>query len=105
MNLLGIISTKIFMNGYANNNIPESSLASTSIINILLTGAKFMLIPYFGMKYNKWYEYIVDKDNNKYLRYGLRVLYAGLDITKSEEKLKRNVEAKIVHKRPIFRRK
>ena len=102
MNLLGIISTKIFMNGYANNNIPESSLASTSIINILLTGAKFMLIPYFGMKYNKWYEYIVDKDNNKYLRYGLRVLYAGLDITKSEEKLKRNVEAKIVHKDQYF---
>ena len=61
MNILGIISTKIFINGYDNNNIPNNSLASTSIINILLTGAKFMLIPYFGMKYNKWYEYIVDE--------------------------------------------
>lgn len=102
MNLLGIISTKIFMNGYSNNNIPESSLASTSIINILLTGAKFMLIPYFGMKYNKWYEYIVDEKNDKYIRYGLRVLYAGLDITKSEKKLKNNVDTKIVHKDQYF---
>ena len=102
MNLLGIISTKIFINGYDNNNIPNNSLASTSIINILLTGAKFMLIPYFGMKYNKWYEYIVDEKNNKYIRYGLRVLYAGLDINKSEKKLKNNVENKIVNKDKYF---
>jgi hypothetical protein len=105
MNLLGIVSTKIFLNGYANNNIPNSSLASTSIINILLTGAKFMLIPYFGMKYNKWYEYIVDEENeesNKYLRYGLRVLYAGLDITKSQAKLTTNRNKNKVHKDQYF---
>ena len=35
------------------------SLASTSIINILITGVKFMLIPLDASEYNKWYEYIV----------------------------------------------
>lgn len=101
-NLIGIISTKIFINGFSNNNLPSSTLISTNIFNIFLTGLKFMLIVTFGKKYNKWYEYIVDVKNNKYVRYLLRGLYAGLDIKTSENKLEKNIKNNIVDKNLFF---
>jgi len=100
--LLGTISTKIFINGFANNNSPDSVLTGTSIFNVILTGLKFMLIVPLGKKYNKWYEYIVDEKNNKFVRYLLRVLYTGLDIRKSENKLAKNIETGIVDKNLFF---
>jgi len=96
-NLIGIISTKIFVNGFSNNG----SL-SINIFNIFLTGLKFMLIIPLGKKYNKWYEYIVDIKNNKYIRYLLRGLYAGLDIKTSENKLEKNIKNNIVDKNLFF---
>lgn len=96
--LLGTVSTKILITGFTNNNTPTSGIASSSVINVLLTGLKFSLAVLFGKKYNKWYEYIVDENNPKWQRYLLRCLYAGLDIRKSSNQLNKNTKKGIVNK-------
>jgi hypothetical protein len=96
--LLGTVSTKILITGFTNNNTPTSSIISSSVTNVLLTGLKFSLVVLFGQKYNKWYEYIVDEKNPKWQRYLLRCLYAGLDIKKSDNQLNKNTKAGIVNK-------
>lgn len=80
--ILGTLSTKLLLNGFSSNN--SSQNVGSTIINVFLTGFKFIWIVILGEKYNKWYEYILDPEVNDYKKYALRILFAGIDIDEAQ---------------------
>ena len=49
---------------FSSNN--SSQNIGSTIFNVFLTGFKFIWIVILGEKYNKWYEYIIDPEDNDY---------------------------------------
>ena len=86
--ILGPISTKMYLNGFSNNN--SDANVGVTVFNVLMTGLKFVMIAILGTKYNKWYEYMNDGNQYDWKRLLTRVLFSGLDFDKSEAIYKEN---------------
>ena len=81
--IIGVISTKILLNGFATNG----NVASI-IISAVITGIKSLMVVVLGNKFHRWYEGIINKDQTinisnsiKYILF--QYLYTGIDLEKT----------------------